>query len=256
MPLLTTKLHIPEPSTNTVWRSRLLKQLDQGLSGKLTLVAAPAGFGKTTLLGCWLQDIVLIYAWVSLDEADNDEAIFWAYVLRALQQAWERDYQTLLASIDPEDLPPTKIFLTNLINELAANQHETILILDDYHVISNPVIHQQIGFLLENLPTQFHIILSTRADPPLQLARLRVKSQLCELRTDDLRFTPSETTIYLNDILELKLDNADIAALEARTEGWAAGLQLASLSMQGIRDKSAFIADFFRQSPFYIGISH
>ena len=184
--LLKTKLYVPEPSSNTVSRSRLRERLDQSLSAKLTLVAAPAGFGKTTLISCWLQKCGQAFAWVSLDEADNDEPIFWAYVIAALQQAGERSGQVLLSGFDLAQLPPPLIFLTRLINELTAHQQKIVLVLDDYHVISNAAIHEYVLFLINNLPPQLHIILSTRADPPLPLARLRAKSQLSELRSADV----------------------------------------------------------------------
>jgi len=242
--LLKTKLFIPEPASRIVARQRLNQQLNQGVTAKLTLVAAPAGFGKTTLLSCWLQDKPRLSAWVSLNEDDNDETLFWAYVVNALQQAYAKCNQPLLTKFDPFQLPPAKTLLANLINELTTCEEPTVLVLDDYHVISNPAIHEQISFLIDNNPAQLSVVLSTRADPPLPLARLRAKSQLCELRADALRFTLSESTNLLNEILELELDPTDIEALEQRTEGWVAGLQLAALSMQGRSDKRMFIADF------------
>ena len=242
--LLKTKFYRPKPSPNNILRPRLHKTLDKGLSGKLTLVAAPAGFGKTTLISSWVQQHSQVFAWVSLDQADNDVTIFWAYVVSALQQVCGRIHSTPLTAFDPGQLPSTQVLLTTLINGLAAIPQKIVLVLDDYHVISNPAIHEQLGFLIDNLPAQLHIVLSTRADPPLPLARLRAKAQLNESRADDLRFTLAEATTFLNEVLELELDPSDIQTLEARTEGWAAGLQLAALSMQGRTDKRNFIADF------------
>lgn len=243
-PLLKTKLYIPAPSPNTVSRPRLCERLDQGLAGKLTLVAAPAGFGKTTLLSYWIQRCSQAFAWVSLDETDNDPSIFWVYVVKALQRACEGFDQVVLASFNPLQLPAVPTLVTSLINDLSANQQKIVLVLDDYHIISNTEIHKQIVFLINNLPSQLHIILSTRANPPLPLAQLRAKSQLSELRVDDLRFTLQEATTFLNKILELGLSSTDIGTLDERTEGWAAGLQLAALSMRGRADRQAFITAF------------
>lgn len=242
--LLKTKLYIPQAHHNVFPRTRLHQALETSLAGKLTLVAAPAGFGKTTLLSSWIFQSPHIFAWISLDESDSDPVSFWAYVVGALQQVSAGWKQPLLTGINPDQLPPIRNLLTILINQLDSASKQIILILDDYHLISNREVHDDLAFLIDHQHHKLHMIIATRADPPLRIARLRVKGQLAELRSDDLRFTQAETTAYLNDILALDLQVEDIQRLENRTEGWAAGLQLAALSMRGRSDKHRFIAEF------------
>ncbi|MCC7359085.1 MAG: hypothetical protein IT317_06395, partial [Anaerolineales bacterium] len=209
-----------------------------------TLIAAPAGFGKTTLLSDWLAHSQRAVAWLSLDEHDNDLARFLTYVIAALQ--------TVDASLGTEALDllgasrplPAEMILTPLINAVAGRSQEIVLVLDDYHLIETPRIHEALGFLLDHLPRQLHVALSSRADPPLPLPRLRARGALTELRAADLRFTPDEATSFLNQLMGLNLAADNIAALEARTEGWIAGLQMAALSMQGREDVDGFVQAF------------
>lgn len=263
--LLVTKLNIPPPRENLVPRPRLVRRLDQLTRYRLTLVAAPPGFGKTTLLSEWAaqkaegarlrleeeQDHAsavtvepLHIAWVSLDEDDNDPARFWKYFTAALQKLGVP--QTLSAITLPRLRRAQRLdtLLTPLLNDLAALSDHSVLVLDDYHLIEKPEIHSGISFLLDHLPPTVHIVILTRMDPPLPLARLRARGQLLELRTSDLRFTPEEASSFLNRVMDLQLNPAQVAALETRTEGWIAGLHLAALSMQEIGDVEGFVNAF------------
>ena len=199
------------------------------------LIAAPAGFGKTTLLSTWLEQASLRSAWVSLDHDDDDLIRFWSYVFTALARVHpgsETIPMALLQGPAPQQLPSIETVLTVWINGLTAMSHEVALILDDYHLITAPPIHRSVTYLVDHLPPRLHLVIATRADPPLPLARLRSRGHLTEIRAADLRFTAEETTAFLTRTLGLNLSGEDIAALETRTEGWIAGLRLAALLMQ------------------------
>ena len=245
--LLVTKLAIPPVRSDLVARPRLTNQLQLGIRRPFTLIAAPAGFGKTTVLSAWLEDAPFSAAWVSLERGDDDLIRFWPYVFTALERVHPGSGASALALLqgsDPQQLPPIETILTVWINGLAALPHEMVLILDDYHLITAQPIHQSVTYLVDHLPPRLHLVMATRADPPLPLARLRTRGHLTEIRAADLRFTSEETTAFLTRTLGLHLSGEDIAALEARTEGWIAGLQLAALSMQGRKDISAFLKAF------------
>ncbi|HSR32549.1 MAG TPA: hypothetical protein VLY63_18465, partial [Anaerolineae bacterium] len=245
-PLLATKLHIPPARPNLVARPRLLERLDQGLATRLILLSAPAGFGKTTLLSTWLAGSPSSASWVSLDAGDNDPVRFLNYLICALRTigpgVGEMTRQ-LLRSPQPASIASV---LTLLINELATMAKDVVAVLDDYHLIDTPAVHDIIAFLLEHLPLRMHLVIATRVDPPLPLARLRARGHLSEIREGDLRFTTEETTDFLNQTMGLRLSAEDITALEARTEGWVAGLQLAGLSLHGLAsgDVAGFIEAF------------
>ncbi len=250
-PLLTTKLYIPPPRPNLVERPHLVEQLDEGLrqGHRLTLVSASAGSGKTTLLAEWAassgpQSCGLRFCWLSLDEDDNAPTRFWTYVVAALQTVHPQLAQSVLPMLQGPQPPPTRSILTPLLNEVAALSQPVVLVLDDYHLITAGAIHDGVAFLLDHLPQQFHLGLATRADPSLPIARLRARGQLTELRADDLRFTAGEVVAFLNGVMGLDLQPQDVAALEARTEGWISGLHLAALSMQGREDAHAFVEAF------------
>jgi LuxR family maltose regulon positive regulatory protein len=243
-PLLKTKNYIPLPLSKFVSRQALLDRLDAGLDGRMTLVAAPAGFGKTTMISSWVRDVGHPTAWVSLDEADNDPALFWAYLVSGLQSLHLDGDGVFWGQIGNSQLPPTRSLLPQIINALAEEDEKIVLVLDDYHVISNPQIHKDFAYLIDNLPPALHIVILTRADPPLPIARLRGRGLLTEIRASDLRFTTRETGIFLNEMMQLDLSADAIATLDQRTEGWIIGLQLAAISMQGRSDKDRFIADF------------
>jgi LuxR family maltose regulon positive regulatory protein len=245
-PLLETKLHAPKLRRGHVGRPRLLERLDRGAESKLTLVSAPPGFGKTSLLAEWLdgRDDARATAWLALDSADSQAAVFWSYVIAAFQSAAPGVGATSLSRLREPQPPPIESVLVTLLNDLSATSKRVVLVLDDYHVIEAQDVQDGIGFLLDHLPPQIRLIIATRADPGLPLARLRARGELAEIRAADLRFTPDEALAYLNNVMGLHLAAADVAALEARTEGWIAALQLAALSMQGRSDAADFIAGF------------
>ncbi len=240
--LLITKLHIPAPRAALVPRLRLTARLSP--SRPLTVIAAPAGFGKTTLLSDWIPKSQQSVTWLSLDDDDNDPIRFWIYVIAALQRLRADLGVSALTLLQSPLPPPITSILTTLINEIADFPEDFSIIFDDYHLIKSQPIHEALAFLLDHMPPHMRVILTSRADPPLPLARLRARDQLTELRADDLRFTPDEAALFLNEVMGLKLTAQDIAALETRTEGWIAGLQLAALSMQGREDVSGFIQAF------------
>lgn len=230
--LLATKLYLPQPRPNLVPRQRLIERLNAGLSRKLILVSAPAGFGKTIILSEWVQSIKCPVAWLSLDQNDNNLFRFLTYLTAALQTIDRKIGQAALAMLQSNQPPSTEVVLTTLINEITENSNPHILILDDYHLIEAQSIHEAITFLLDHSPPQTHLVIAGRSDPPLHLSRLRGRDQLIELRTTDLRFTTDETTAFLNQVMGLALSTEDITALDSRTEGWIVGLQMASLSIR------------------------
>ena len=243
-PILATKLYIPPPRSKIVLRPCLLERLNDGLHRKLTLISAAAGFGKTTLASEWVASCRQRVAWLSLDEGDNDPARFLAYLVAALQTIEANIWKGVLAILESPQPSATESILTILLNEITTIPDHFVLVLDDYHVIDSKPVENALTFLLEHLPPHMHLVIATREDPHLPLARLRARGQLTELRASDLRFTPSEAAEFLNQMMGLNLSEEDIAALEARTEGWIAGLQLAALSMQGRKDISSFIQAF------------
>jgi LuxR family maltose regulon positive regulatory protein len=242
--LLRTKLYIPPIRSEVVSRPRLVERLDAVRHGRLTLLSAPAGFGKTTLLSEWAAQLPDRAAWLSLDKEDNDQARFWTYVVAALQTVHTGLGQDALQLLQAPQQPATQAILTGLLNQVTALPQRVILVLDDYHLISDPAIHEGIAFLLEHLPPQMHLVISTRADPPLPIHRLRARGQLTELRSDNLRFTADEAAAFLTAAMGLALAREDVEALEARTEGWVVGLQLAALSLQGRADAHEFVTAF------------
>jgi len=246
MPILATKLYIPPPRPKIVLRPRLIERLNEGLSSgcKLTLISASAGFGKTTLVSEWLAGCQRPVAWVSLDEGDNDPTRFLAYLVAAFQTVVANIGKGVLAVLQSPQPPSTESILTALLNEITTIPDHFILVLDDYHLIDAKAVDEALTFLVEHLPPQMHLVIATREDPHLPLARLRARGQLTELRAADLRFTLTEAAGFLNQVMGLNLSEKDIAALEARTEGWIAGLQLAALSMQGHQDTTSFIQSF------------
>ena len=245
-PILATKLYIPPPRPKVVLRPRLIERMNESLqhAAGITLISASAGFGKTTLASEWLADCKQPAAWLSLDDGDNDPVRFLAYLVAALQTIVADIGKRVLAMLQSPQPPPTESILTALLNEITTLSDTIILVLDDYHVIDSQPVDQALEFLVEHLPRQMHLIIASREDPPLPLARLRVRGQLTELRAADLRFTPAEAAEFLNRVMGLNLSAEDIVALENRTEGWIAGLQLAAISMQGHQDTTSFIQSF------------
>jgi LuxR family maltose regulon positive regulatory protein len=247
--LLTTKLYIPHAHHNLVPRPHLIEQLNNSLQRKLALISAPAGYGKTTLVGEWVQAMggaapPGAVAWLSLDEGDNNPVRFLSYLIAALQTVEANLAKGELNALQSPQPPAAEDILTALLNEIAAIPGRILLILDDYHLIEAETIHNALTFLLKHLPPQMHLVITTREDPPLNLARLRARRQLTELRAVDLRFTTSEAAEFLNHVMGLDLSADDITALERRTEGWITGLQLAAISLRGRQDAAALIRSF------------
>ncbi|MFL5653768.1 MAG: LuxR C-terminal-related transcriptional regulator, partial [Ktedonobacteraceae bacterium] len=245
--LLTTKISVPPARLNMVTRPRLTQRMNTALRGTLTLIVAPAGWGKTTLLSAWHADAspgAWPLAWVSLDEGDNDPIRFWTYVIGALDTLHPGVGETPLALMYASSSPPIGDVLASLLNALTQLPTETVLVLDDYHLIEAQPIHDALTYLVEHLPPNVHLVIASRSDPLLPLARLRARSALTELRAANLRFTADETTAFLTEVMGLSLSAEQVAALEARTEGWIAGLHLAALSLQGREDVASFIASF------------
>jgi LuxR family transcriptional regulator, maltose regulon positive regulatory protein len=246
--LLTTKFYLPAPASDLVTRPRLLQRLDAGLTGKLILISAPAGFGKTTLVASWLQRVHengSRVCWLSLDEGDNDQAGFWIYILTALQMITGSSLgEVARAAFQAPQPSRIETVLVSLINDIAAVEQQLILVLDDYHTIHLPEIHAALDFFIEHLPRTLRLVIATRENPHLALSRLRARGQLVEIRAADLRFSAPETSEFLNGSLNLDLTVADINALAERTEGWIAGLHLAALSLQNEADPHNFIGAF------------
>ncbi len=243
-PVLATKLYIPLPRPKVVLRPHLIERLNEGLHRKLTLISAPAGFGKTTLVSEWVAGCERPAAWLSLDEGDNAPARFLTYLVAALRTIEANIGEGMVDVLQAAQPLSVESILTTLLNEIAAIPDNFVLVLDDYHVLDAKPVDNALTFLLEHLPPQMHLVIATREDPNLPLARLRARGQLTELRAADLRFTPAEAAGFLNQVMDLNLSAEDIAALETRTEGWIAGLQLAALSMQGHPDTTTFIQSF------------
>ncbi|UCD37570.1 MAG: hypothetical protein JSW54_12190 [Fidelibacterota bacterium] len=243
-PILGIKFQIPPLRPNLVSRPSLLNRLNEVLNYRLILVSAPAGSGKTTLLSHWTHHGVLPVTWLSLDKSDNDPVHFLTNVISALRMIMEDIGSRTLPMLRSGHSLPVEVLLANLINDIDTHSEDFALVLDDYHYIEISEIHAMVEFLLEHLPGRMHVVIATRVDPPLPLARLRGRDQLAELRFEDLQFTSAETYAFLMQAKSLELSEADIAVLGERTEGWAAGLQLAVLSMQGRENLSAFIESF------------
>ena len=272
-PILATKLFIPPPPPKVVVRSRLIERLDEGLSAgaTLTLISAPAGFGKTTLVSEWVNDLRFVTkdsknenpksetlapgasagvinrtAWLSLDEGDSELTRFLTYLIAALQRVAPGIGEGVLEILQSAQSqpPPAESILTALLNEITTIPVSFLLVLDDYHVVDSRAVDEALTFLVEHLPPGMHLVITTREDPALPLPRLRARRQLTELRAADLRFTPSEAAEFLNQVMGLSLSADEVAALEDRTEGWIAGLQLAALSMRGRQDAAGFIQAF------------
>ncbi len=245
--LLRTKLHIPALRPFLVPRPHLIQKLNQHPDAKLTLISAPAGSGKTTLLTQFINQQQQPVAWLSLDEADDDPNQFWTYLITACQSVLAGAGELALSMLDASQPLPGNTIPTILLNDIASQNQKLLLILDDYHTIQNPSIQESMSFLLDYLPDNVHLIISTRADPPWPLSRYRVRNHLVEIRVQDLRFSLEETANFLNQTMGLDLSAGDVAALEARTEGWVAGLQLAAIAMQSPqpeKDVSAFVQAF------------
>ncbi len=242
--ILATKLFIPSPRPALVYRPRLVERLNEGLHRKLTLISAPVGFGKTSVLSEWIPKSPHCVTWLSLDKEDSESTRFWTYFITSLQGLRSDLGKDALSLLQSMPAPSINSILSTLINSITTFSDTFAMVLDDYHMIDSKPIDQAFTFLLEHLPPNMHLVITTREDPHLPLARLRARSQLTELRAADLRFTTSEAAEFLTQVMGLNLSEEDIAALENRTEGWIAGLQLAAISMRGQKDLTSFIQSF------------
>lgn len=259
-PILVTKIHIPPPGKALVNRGRLFQKLNQSLSPdtRLVLLSAPAGYGKTTLLSSWIRqkDASFLPVWLSLDFGDNDPMRFWSYLVSAIQAECRPDVNTMVGDKHPPIASGTpsfdESFLITLLNHLAQTNEETIIVLDDYHFIQEPVIHKNVWFLIERLPEHMHLAILTRSDPPFPIARLRGRGQVLEIRQEELCFQEEEAKAFLNECLSFPLAAEDIRLLHQKTEGWASGLQLAAASIQGHTDPQKVIRSFSGSSRFIL----
>ena len=249
---LTTKLYLPPARQTLVDRPGLLERLKEGLQGKLTLVSAPAGFGKTSLVAAWRKQCETPLAWISLDEEDNEPRRFLDYLIGALQMVDGDLGDESAELLHQSATPPLKVVLTSLLNEINAYDKEFVVAFDDYHVITEHDIHEALSFLIEKLAPHAHALIATRSDPPFPLGRLRARGELKELRASDLRFGTTEATAFLNDVMKLELKPHDVMALEERTEGWIAGLQLSALTLQGRENRSEVVKEFAGDNRFVL----
>ncbi len=248
IPLLRTKLSMPMRHPTLVARPRLIQRLNEGLGlgRKLTLISAPPGFGKTTIVQQWIPDCGRPVGWVSLDRDDNDPSCFLAYLTSALQSVDSAIEQPAIARTGPHETPSMTEVLAELLNQISVSPQAVVIVLDDYDAIHSAQVHSGLSFLLEHMPPQLHLVIITRADPPIPLARLRSQGQITELRQADLRFTEDETIAFLNGMLGLVLATDDVAILDSRTEGWIAGLQMAAIALQSPGLSSEQTSDFVR----------
>jgi LuxR family maltose regulon positive regulatory protein len=242
LPLLSTKLFIPKLQQNIIHRPHLTEKIIEGLKGKVTLISAPAGFGKTTLLNDLINNIKIPVAFLSLEKSENDFNLFLSYVIAALATIKPGFGEITAAIINSQY--STETLINTFVNEISSILPTSVLILDDFHFITSEIINKGISYFLEHFPKNLHIIFVTRTDPPFSLAKLRVSNQITEIRTTDLKFSRKETTNFFNEILSLKLTETEIEKLETKTEGWIAGIQLAGLAMKGNIDKDKFIKGF------------
>lgn len=245
--ILQTKLTPPSIRADRLARPRLTRLFDASLDRPLTLISAPAGYGKTTLVGEWIvseAEAALPLAWLSLDEDDNDVARFTAYLTSALSQVSGIDFDEIRSLLNSTQTPPIKVILTAMMSQLETLPNRFALVLDDYHLIAERSVHEAMTYLLDHLPDSIRLVIISREDPPFPLARLRGRSQLAEIRADDLRFTPEEAGQFLRQVLGINLTSTQVQELDNRTEGWVAGLQLAALAMKGREDVAGFISAF------------
>lgn len=242
--MLLTKLHIPSPGKQLVQRSQLFEKLNEGLNRKLILISAPAGFGKTTVLSEWIHHNNIPAAWFSIDSQENDTDVFLGYVIMSIQSLYKELGQNAIELLKSPDHPSHESILSLLINDIIAAKREFFLVLDDFYLISNPEINRLVSYLLDHMPDHMHMVISSRSDPVLHMAKLRSQQHLVEIRSSDLSFSAYEISVLFNKKFGQKLSQEDASLLESKTEGWVAGLQLAALSMQGIENASAFIESF------------
>jgi LuxR family maltose regulon positive regulatory protein len=241
--MLLTKLHIPPARNNIVHRSVLHEKLNIGMSRKLILISAPAGFGKTTVVSDWIDQTKIPAAWFSLDNGDNDPVDFLSYIISGIQSIHKEFGQAALKLLNSPNKPSVESIASLLINEILNINQNFLLVLDDFHLIKSKEVINLISYLLDHIPGNIHLVILTRSDPALSLSKLRSQHQLVDLRSSDLSFSANDISILFNKKLKLGLSIEDVISLETKTEGWIAGLQLTALSMQGREDISGFIQD-------------
>jgi LuxR family maltose regulon positive regulatory protein len=263
-PILTTKLHIPPAHPNRISRSHLIQKLDEDLwqikgerfFRRLTLIAAPAGYGKSTLLYEWVHHLEVPVAWISFEESDNDPVRFFQYLIASLQTIQPGIGETYLSMLKSQQSSITSgvvaSVMASLVNEIFAIPQPFLLVFDDYHTLQDPEIHQSVKLLLDHLPENLSLVIATRADPPLSLSRLRARRQMFEVRSSDLRFSENEADTFLRQVMQLDLQNPDVHTLTGYTEGWIAGLQMAALALQGRGDTASYIRNFSGRERFVI----
>jgi LuxR family maltose regulon positive regulatory protein len=241
--MLLTKLHIPPARNNIVHRSVLHEKLNIGMSRKLILISAPAGFGKTTVVSDWIDQTKIPAAWFSLDNGDNDPVDFLSYIISGIQSIHKEFGQSAIKLLNSPNKPSVESIASLLINEILNINQNFLLVLDDFHLIKSKEVINLISYLLDHIPGNIHLVILTRSDPALSLSKLRSQHQLVDLRSSDLSFSANDISILFNKKLKLGLSIEDVISLETKTEGWIAGLQLTALSMQGREDISGFIQD-------------
>jgi len=251
-PLIQTKLQRPRLDDDLVSRPRLIKKINRGLERPLTLISAPAGYGKTTLLSAWLQGQEVNSSWISLDENDDEPRIFLRYFVKAIQNVYPKACIDILALLNAPQLPPQDYLATKLVNDLATLPGNFVLALDDYHFIKAEAIHQMLTTLIHNMPPQMHLMITTRKDPPLPLSLLRSRKQMLEIRAVDLRFTLEEAIFFLEGVLGEELDHNEVSSLTKSSEGWITGLRLAALSVRGQEDLKASVGILEGSSTYYV----
>ena len=239
--MLFTKLHIPTPVKNLIHRDFLFSKLNSGQQRKLILVSAPAGFGKTTLLSDWINRNKIFTVWISIDKNDNESDIFLRYIIAGIQGIQKEFGTSTLKLLNSSNKPSPESITSLILNEVLKIKREFFLVLDDFHLIESNAVFKLVSYILDGSPPNMHVVISTRSDPPLPLARLRSQQQIIELRAPELSFTAKDIHKLFNKILKLELSHQDIRQLEAKTEGWIAGLQLVGLSLQESADKTAFV---------------
>ena len=242
--IIKTKLYVPRRPLKEVARQRLFDRINQSIHRKLTLISAPAGFGKTTLASQWVLATAHKTCWLSLEAEDRELGRFLSYFVKAVQQVSDVFGNELLAVLASPQLPPFESIMSRLLNEMHVVQEQCVVVFDDFHLVDDQKVARALGFLLEHLPDHYHFIITTRKDPPLPLAKLRAQGQILELREHDLRFNTLEMTAFYKDVMKLVLSKKELGQLESRTEGWVAGMQLAGISLQGCHDKQGFISTF------------
>jgi len=248
--VIATKVYQPHIKQKIVRRRRLIETLDRGFDGSVILVSAPAGFGKTTVISSWIEECRQATAWLSIDNGENDPAVFLIYLVAALQTIDDRIGETLSATLQASDSLNVRNVLARIINDLSAVEDDVLLVIDDYHLITSTEVHDILMLLIDHMPPNMYIVISTREDPPLNLVRLRASGQLLEVRAKDLRFTLSEIEEFFGKVMDTNIAGMQFEAMEKQSEGWIAGLKLVAISMKENKDIPSFETSFQASNPY------